>query len=482
MTDGSVKLLKLFARISLIVGLSIPFAFAADPIAEPASASAVPNTPITPKNIKPPITHMPQEVAENQNQKLPKNQIKRFVTSIALIKEYYIKNIDDKTLFNNAIQGMVSNLDPHSAFLDADDLKDLNTTVSGEFVGIGVELTTQDGVLKVVSPLEGTPAEKSGVKPNDLIIKIGNELVQNMSLRNAVNRIKGKRGTQVTLTIIRKGVERPLTINVMRDVVKLQTIKSKMLEDGFGLARITFFQGPVDELLQQAIQDLKNKSPAGLKGLIIDLRNNPGGLLDESAKVAEMFLDVNKTRQYQNLIVYTKGRIPGADIQFKTHSKDILKGLPIVLLINGGSASASEIVAGALQDYRRAIIVGTRSFGKGSVQTVFPVSNDSAIKLTTALYYTPAGRVIQARGIQPDVTIPELTVNDKKLSALLDIDESDFQNHLLNEDGVPDKVALMKQDQERKQREAELNLAKTDYQLYEALMILKGVNAAGSRS
>lgn len=409
-------------------------------------------------------------------QQLDRDEIKRFVTAMALVKQYYIKNVNDKTLFSNAIQGLISNLDPHSAYLDTNDLKDLKTTVSGEFVGIGIELTSQDGVLKVISPLEGTPADKAGIKPNDLIIKIDGQLVQNMSLRDAVNRIKGKRGSQVTLTVIRKGTEKPLTIMATRDVVKIQTVKSKMLENGYGYIRITFFQGPVDQLLSQAIGSLKSESGGRLRGIVLDLRNNPGGLLDESAKVVDMLLDHSKTEKYHNIIVYTKGRIPGADIKFRSDAKDKLGGIPMVVLINGGSASASEIVAGALQDYKRALIVGTRSFGKGSVQTVFPLSSDTAIKLTTALYYTPAGRTIQTRGIEPDVSIPELDVTAKKTDEI-NIDESDFQNHLLNADGDDGKVLENQREALQKLHESEIKIAKTDYQLYEALMILKGMNS-----
>lgn len=419
------------------------------------------------------LFHQPKVNNRDVNS-LPHAQIKRFTKAIAIIKKYYIKNVDDTQLFNKAIRGMVSNLDPHSSFLDANDLKDLKTAVSGEFVGIGVELTTQRGALKVISPLEGTPAFRAGIKANDLIIKIDGKLVQNMTLQEAINRIKGKRGTDVLLTIIRKGIDKPLDITVTRDVIKLVSIKSKMLENDYGYVRITFFQGPVDRLLDKAVHRLLKEANGRLKGLVLDLRNNPGGLLDESAKVADTFLDSHKLHKYNNLIVYTQGRLPGSDIKFRIHPGDLLEGIPLVVLINGGSASASEIVAGALQDYKRAVVMGTPSFGKGSVQTVFPIDKENAIKLTTALYHTPSGRVIQARGIQPDVMIPELTISDKKITGLLDIDESDFQNHLSAEDNKNEQARLeiLKQ-----QRAAELKLAKEDYQLYEALMMLKGMNA-----
>lgn len=412
--------------------------------------------------------------AQQSTQKLPAVQVRRFVEAIGTIKRYYIKNVPDNKLFNNAIRGMVSNLDPHSSFLDAEDLKELQTTVSGKFVGIGVEITAEGGALKVISPLEGSPAQRAGIKANDLIIKVDGKLVQNMTLREAVNNIKGKQGTNVTLTIIRKAEEKPIQLTITRDTIKLVTVKKKMLENGFGYIRITFFQGPVANMLRRDLNTLIQESKGKMKGLILDLRNNPGGLLDVSAKVADTFLDPKSLHKYKGLIVYTKGRIKGSDIELKASGNDMIPGVPMIVMINGGSASASEIVAGAMQDYKRAVIIGTRSFGKGSVQTILPIGDDSAIKLTTALYYTPAGRVIQAEGIQPNVVIPELTVSEKDIKGLVDIDESDYRNHLLNEK----KSDLSKLEALKQLRKKELELAKEDYQLYEALMILKGMHAA----
>lgn len=405
---------------------------------------------------------------------IPRDQEQRFVNAIAIIKNYYISDPSDKTLFDNAIKGMVENLDPHSSYLDADDLKELETAVSGEFVGIGVELSTQDGVLKVVSPIEGSPAEKAGLKPGDLIIKIDDKIVQNMSLREAVNRIKGKNDTQVSLTILRKSYDKPLKLTITRNTIKLITLKKRMLDDHYAYIRLTFFQGPLDQDLAQAIKELQSKY--SLKGIILDLRNNPGGLLDVSAKVADTFLDIDKTQQFHNLIVYTKGRIPGADMSLKVTGHDLTQGLPLVVLINNGSASASEIVAGALQDYHRAIIMGTVSFGKGSVQTVLPL-DDGAIKLTTALYHTPSGRIIQAKGIEPDVVAPALEVNEKNLSGVLDLDEENYRNHLSNTEESDQNVQNQLQ-MYQKQRNTEIALAKEDYQIYAAYMMLKGVSAA----
>ena len=404
---------------------------------------------------------------------LPPAQVRRFVTAISAIQHYYIKDKSDDKLFSNAIRGMVSSLDPHSTFLDKEDLKDLKTTVSGNFVGIGIELTTQDGALKVITPIEDTPAFKAGIKTGDLIIKVDNMLIANMTLREAINHIKGKKGTKVHLTILRKDSDKPLHLDVTRDTIHVKTVKSKAIEDGYGYVRLTLFQGPVDKSLHAAITKLLKKNNNHLKGFILDLRNNPGGLLNASADVADTFLDANKHNAFGNKLVYTKGRIPGSDLSFKAHPGDMIKGSPMVVLINGGSASASEIVAGALQDYKRAVIMGTRSFGKGSVQTVIPISEDSAIKLTTALYYTPSGREIQAHGIQPNVIVPELVVN-KDEKEFLTIDESDYQNHLKNGARKKEQARL---DAIKKMRKAELKLAKDDYQLYEALMMLKGMHS-----
>ena len=442
------------------LGFCLP-GWADEPIANPDKVKIVQPAPDTAKNIE-----------------LPREQVQRFVDAIAIIKHYYITNPEDKTLFDNAIKGMVENLDPHSSWLDADDLKELETAVSGEFVGVGVELTTQDGVLKVVSPIEGSPSDRAGLKPGDIIIKIDNKIVQNMSLREAVNRIKGKKGTKVTLTILRKGSDKPINLTITRETIKLVTLRKKMLDDHYGYIRLSFFQGPVDNDLVKAIKELQSNYQ--LRGLILDLRNNPGGLLDVSAKVADTFLDSDKTQQYHNLIVYTKGRIAGSDMEIKTTGHDLTQGLPLVVLINNGSASASEIVAGALQDYHRAIIMGTVSFGKGSVQTVLPL-DDGAIKLTTALYHTPSGRIIQAKGIQPDVIVPALQVNEKNLSGILDIDEEDYRNHLRNDDDSDAHVQDQLQ-KYQKERNAEMALAKEDYQLFSAYTMLKGVSTVGQKN
>lgn len=420
---------------------------------------------------------------------IPVQDIQRFTTVIAQIKRYYIKDTTDKELFNNAIRGMLTNLDPHSAFLDTEELKDLETVTTGEFGGIGVEIIPENGYIKVISPLDDTPAFKSGIKSGDLIIRINGKVIKKMTIRAAINMIRGKRGSPVELTILRKGEKKPLVISVVRDVIKVASVKSKILGDGFGYIRIAFFQAPAKNDLHKAIRELQKKNKGRLKGLVLDLRNNPGGLLDAAIHIADTFLD-SKKLSHEQLIVYTKGRIPGSDIRATATPGDMIKNVPIVVLINGGSASASEIVAGALQDYKRAVIMGTKSFGKGSVQTIIPIDDTTGIKLTTALYYTPAGRSIQASGILPDITISELKVNKPEgLDGLLDpVEEADLSGHLNSgnkevknktNNKAKTKDAKKTATDSEENDEPQINpLAFDDYQLFSALTLLQGLAAA----
>ncbi len=412
---------------------------------------------------------------------IPVQDIQRFSTVIAQIKRYYIETPTDKELFNNAIRGMLLSLDPHSSFLDEDDLKDLQTVTTGEFGGIGIEIIPENGYIKVISPLDDTPAFKAGLKAGDLIVRINDKIIRKMTVRDAINMIRGKRGTFVDLTVLRKSEKKPLHFNVMRDVVKVASVKSKMLEPGYGYTRVVFFQAPAADDLKNAILKLQQEAKGKLQGLVLDLRNNPGGLLDSAIHISDLFLDAPKLK-YDGLIVYTKGRIPGTDIHAKATPGDMLEGVPMVVLINGGSASASEIVAGALQDYKRAIVMGTRSFGKGSVQTIIPIDRTSGIKLTTALYYTPAGRSIQATGIVPDIMVNELKVNkdkdtDDKL--LDDVDEKDLSGHLGNpKNKESDKTPKDIMNPTDEQTVIPLSpLVYEDYQLFEALNMLKGIHA-----
>ena len=302
--------------------------------------------------------------------------------------------------------------------------------------------------------------------------------MDDMSVSEAIHYIKGKPGTPVTLTIMRKNNPKPIIMTLTRETVRVTSIQSKLLAPGYGYVSLAFFQGPVALQLKKAIAQLTQESGGKLKGFILDLRNNPGGLLDSSADVVDLFLDKKETMRYHNLIVYTKGRAPDSNMTYPAHDHDMIPHVPMIVLINGGSASASEITAGALQDYKRAIIMGTRSFGKGSVQTVIPISVDSAIKLTTALYYTPAGREIQARGIEPDVIIPELSVSEKQIENLSShIDESNYDRHIENKTGDISAFKTVEAVQ-KKQQQSALKLAKDDYQVYEAFMLLKGMHAA----
>ncbi len=387
---------------------------------------------------------------------VPLKELRTFTQVFAKIKSDYVEPVEDKVLIENAIRGMVSGLDPHSAYLDPDAYQELQVGTSGEFGGLGIEVTMEGGFVKVVAPIDDTPAQRAGIKAGDLIIRIDDTPVKGMTLMEAVKRMRGKPGTKITLTIIREGEEKPLKITLTRAVIHVKSVKHKMLEPGYGYVRITQFQSHTGENLRKAIGELRRKSDGGLKGIVLDLRNNPGGVLNEAVAVADAFLT-------KGLIVYTKGRVPEAKLEFKATPPDILKGAPMVVLVNGGSASASEIVAGALQDHRRAIVAGTRTFGKGSVQTIFPMSNGGALKLTTALYYTPSGRSIQAEGIEPDIIVPPIKVAEVQAEKEM-LKEADLARHLEN-----GKAAKEQQEEEV------LPLINSDYQLYEALNLLKGL-------
>lgn len=398
--------------------------------------------------------------------------INRFTNTIVLIKDFYVKKVGDKNLLDDAIRGMVSGLDPHSEYLDDQAYKALLLTTSGEFGGLGIEVTPEYGILKIVTPMDDTPASKAGIKPGDYIVAIEGKLVSEMSLQDAVDKMRGKPGTSVVLTILRKGEKLPLTFKLTRENIRIASIKSRMLDDRFGYIRISQFQEPTAKLMRDAILSLKKQNNGKLSGLILDLRNNPGGLLETAVQVVDHFIDPKTTgKKYNDVVVYTEGRLPEAQYSAKADGTDILEGAPIVVLINGGSASASEIVAGALQDYNRAIIAGTTSFGKGSVQTVIPLDKTHALKLTTALYHTPSGRVIQNVGIVPDVRIEDLKVvknkSDEDLTMIEPIKEYQLKNHL---PGTTSEDALSKTSNIESN---DIGLAHDDFQLFEALKILR---------
>lgn len=399
------------------------------------------------------------------------DDINRFTNTIVLIKDFYVQPVGDRTLLDDAIRGMVSGLDPHSEYLDKDAYKTLLMTTSGEFGGVGIEVTPEYGILKIVAPMDDTPSARAGIKAGDYIVAIDGKLVSEMTLQDAVDKMRGKAGTPVLLTILRKGEKVPLNFKLTREVIHIASIKSRMLDKDFGYIRITQFQEPTAKLMRSAILELKSKNQGQLRGIILDLRNNPGGLLETAVQVVDTFLDRKKLKnKYDDVIVYTEGRLPESQYSAKVTGVDILEGAPMVVLINSGSASASEIVAGALQDYRRALIVGTTSFGKGSVQTVIPLDKTHALKLTTALYHTPSGKVIQNVGIIPDVQIDELKVmkikTDEDISMIEPIKEYQLKNHLQGSDNKlnPETTRLSQND---------AGLAHSDFQLFEALNILR---------
>lgn len=421
-----------------------------------------------------PLTAFTADETDTNNtntKRIPLEDVQRFSNAIGEIKKYYVKPIDDKELFDNAIRGMLTGLDPHSSYLNEEEFKELQTSTSGEFGGLGIEVTMEDGVVKVITPLVDTPAFKAGIKSGDYIIKLGKESVQGLTLKDAVNLMRGKAGTTIELTVLRKGVSKPLTFDLIREVIQIKSVKSKMLSDGYGYIRLTQFQALTGKDMLQAIELLKQQSNGKLKGLVLDLRNNPGGLLDSAIQVSDAFLGNDKSGK-QELIVYTEGRLPGSKFTALANPGDVLDNAPIVVLINNGSASASEIVAGALKDNKRAIILGTKSFGKGSVQTVLPLDGKTGIKLTTALYYTPSGTSIQAKGIIPDIVVEEMDVpkNSIKKSDATGFSEADLSGHLINKNNPENTNA--------KNEAKSDDLIHEDYQLYAALTVLEGMALA----
>jgi len=395
---------------------------------------------------------------------LPLDELRSFTEVFARIKKDYVEEVSDKTLLENAIRGMLSGLDPHSSYLDPDHFKELQVGTSGEFGGLGIEVGMEDGFVKVISPIDDTPAQRAGVKAGDLVVRLDEKPVKGMTLHDAVKIMRGKVGTDIVLTIIREGEEKPLNITITRDIIKVKSVRARNLGDGFGYLRISQFQARTGENLAEAIEKLKKENDGKLKGMVLDLRNNPGGVLNAAVDVSDAFLETG-------LIVYTQGRIADSEMKFNATPRRLLDGAPLVVLVNGGSASASEIVAGALQDHKRAVIVGTRTFGKGSVQTILPLNEKTALKLTTARYYTPSGRSIQAEGVTPDIVLEPLKIT--KLESLgARVKEADLSGHLDNGNGKSkdDKKGDKKKD------EPELSLAQRDYQLFEALNVLKGMS------
>nr|WP_320136925.1 S41 family peptidase [uncultured Amphritea sp.] len=385
---------------------------------------------------------------------IPLEEIRLFSEVFERIKNSYVEPVDDAKLLEDAVRGMLAGLDPHSAYLGPDAFSDLQSHTSGEFGGLGIEVGLEDGFIRVIAPIDDTPAQRAGVKAGDLIVKLGDQPVQGMGLADAVKLMRGKPGSELVLTVIREGEDKPLEIVVVRDIIRVASVKQRLLGGGVGYLRLTQFQVNTGNDLQVAIEKLKAQSD--LSGIVLDLRNNPGGVLRAAVEVCDAFLD-------QGLIVYTEGRVANSELRYNATQRTLVDNdVPIVVLINQGSASASEIVAGALQDQSRAVIMGVDSFGKGSVQTVLPLTKDRALKLTTARYFTPLGRSIQAQGIVPDIYVAEADVNLKDSGNF--IKERDLSGHLENA-----KAEMVDPS------EPLVSIVENDFQLYEALNLLKGL-------
>lgn len=394
--------------------------------------------------------------------RLPLNELRVFAEAFDRVSSAYVEEIDDRTLLENAIKGMLSQLDPHSAYLDRSSFSDLQETTAGKYGGVGLEVAMEDGFVKVIAPIDDTPAAKAGIEPGDLIIQLNDVPVKGMNLSEAIDSMRGEAGSEIKLTIVREGEPAPKELTLIREVIQVASVRQRLLEDGYGYLRISQFQSKTGAEVEAAVEELQAEGT--LYGLIIDLRNNPGGVLQAAVEVSDVFVA-------DGLIVYTSGRLSNSDLKFNATTPDATNGVPIVVLVNGGTASASEIVAGALQDHNRAVIMGTNTFGKGSVQTIIPLNNEKAIKLTTALYYTPNGRSIQAEGIIPDIWVDRSKVTKLKSNPWR-VKEKDLAGHLANGNKQGGK----------KESSANTELASQDYQLNEALTLLKGLNILARKS
>jgi len=395
-------------------------------------------------------------------------QLQKFSQVMELVRRSYVKEVSDEELIDGALAGMLSHLDPHSVYLDKDMYKQMQVDTTGEFGGVGIEITAAEGGIRIVAPIEDTPGDRAGLHAGDLIIKIDGELARDMSLPEAVKRMRGKPGTPVVLTIFRKGTDAPFDVRVVRDIIHVKSVKGDFLDNHFAYLRITQFQEKTASMLRKQYAELEKRAGHPLDGAVLDLRNNPGGLLDQAVKVSDLFLDKGN-------IVSTKSRV-GKNLSFDAQPGDILKGKPLIVLINQGTASAAEIVSGALQDHHRAVLLGERSFGKGSVQSVVPLQDGTAIKVTTALYYTPSGRSIQATGIEPDIRVPFIPLPPvaQQKPHVPGISERDLKGHLRNGNGKRAKQQEHEPDlvSERMRKRLE-----RDVQLQRALDLLKGLHA-----
>ena len=426
-TSGNRILSNGFAGLALVVAIGLATAARAE---EPAPATSPESS---------------TAAAEPPEGVLPLQDLRIFAEVFNQIRSAYVEKVDDRTLLENAIKGMLNGLDPHSA----------------EFGGVGLEVgAEQDGFVRVITPIDDTPAKAAGMESGDIIIKIDGKSVKGLGLNQAVEMMRGPKGSKIILTVVREGTQGPFDVTLVRDVIRVRSVRQRILDPGLGYMRIAQFQSETGKDFVKALDALTAENKAPLTGLVLDLRNNPGGVLQASVEVADAFLE-------EGLVVYTEGRIENASARFSAKPGDLFDGVPVVVLINGGTASASEIVAGALQDHKRAVVVGTDSFGKGSVQTVLPLAEDRAIKLTTARYFTPSGRSIQAQGIKPDIVVERATLTPLKPGPV--VTEADLDGHLSNTNGKTENGS--------KQRAgAKANtLREQDYQLYEALNLLRAM-------
>ena len=415
--------------------------------------------------------------------RLPLNELRVFAEAFNRIGSAYVEEIDDKTLLENAIKGMLSQMDPHSSYLNKDSFDDLQESTSGNYGGLGIEIGMEDGFVKVISPMDDTPAAKAGIESGDLIIQLNDTPVKGMSLSDAIEAMRGEPGSEIEITLIKTDNPTPTPLTLTREVIKVASVRQRYLEDGFGYLRIAQFQSGTGDEVEKAVIQLKDKGD--LEGLIIDLRNNPGGVLQSAVAVSDVFID-------GGLIVSTRGRMQDSEHRYNARTPDSIHGVPIVVLVNAGTASASEIVAGALQDHGRAIVMGTTTFGKGSVQTILPLTNEKAIKLTTARYYTPNGKSIQAAGIIPDIWVGRSKVTPAKSNPWR-IKEKNLPKHLagdnesakgesdVDDPQSPDSLDPDSPDspESTSPYSSNMELAVRDYQLNEALTLLKGLHILG---
>lgn len=404
------------------------------------------------------------EAVEAQTEEDTYKQLNLFGDVFERVRGQYVEPVTDETLIENAVQGMLSHLDPHSSYLDEDDFEDMQVQTKGEFGGLGIEVSMENGFVKVVSPIDETPAYNAGIQSGDYITHLDSEPVMGLTLSEAVDKMRGKVGKPITLTVVREGAEEAMEIEIIRDIIKIQSVKSRIEQEDVGYLRVTVFNQNTMPGVEKAIEKIKKEAGDKLVGYVIDLRNNPGGLLDQAIEVSDAFLEKGE-------IVSTRGRTKNDTKRDNSTPGDLTDGKPIIVLVNGGSASASEIVAGALQDHRRALVVGTTTFGKGSVQTIIPLPGHGAMRLTTARYYTPSGRSIQAEGIEPDIIIEQAKIEELDLSGRI-TKESDLRG-ALNNDG---KVKNKKSDKDGEEAEK-----KIDYQLDRAIDLLRGIMIYGDR-